>query len=78
MICQGLEGAGAEASLASQLRDKKSRLAAMLEERETQSATLCQEVTKLTAALQEYQNVVQVRGTGSEKEKFNVWVLIGM
>ncbi|XP_051922340.1 uncharacterized protein si:ch73-95l15.5 [Hippocampus zosterae] len=59
VICQGLEGGGAEASLASQLRDKESRLAAMLEERETQSTTLCQEVTKLTAALQEYQNVVQ-------------------
>ncbi|XP_077577984.1 uncharacterized protein LOC144199953 isoform X2 [Stigmatopora nigra] len=61
VISQGLVGGGAEAALASQLRDKQSRLVAVLEERETESATLCREVTKLSVALQEYQNVVQSR-----------------
>ncbi|XP_057691447.1 E3 ubiquitin-protein ligase BRE1A [Corythoichthys intestinalis] len=61
VIGQGLVGGGAEAALASQLRDTQSRLVAVLEERETESATLCREVTKLSAALQEYQNVVQSR-----------------
>lgn len=32
-----------------------------LEDREANSATLCNEVTKLTTALQEYQDMVQVR-----------------
>ncbi|XP_061918710.1 uncharacterized protein si:ch73-95l15.5 [Entelurus aequoreus] len=59
VIGQGLPGGGAEASLASQLREKQSHLAALLAEREGHSATLCQEVTKFTAALQEYQTVVQ-------------------
>ncbi|XP_077455390.1 uncharacterized protein LOC144073443 [Stigmatopora argus] len=61
VISQGLAGGGAEAALASQLRDTQIRLVAVLEERETESATLCREVTKLSVALQEYQNVVQSR-----------------
>ncbi|XP_054637741.1 uncharacterized protein si:ch73-95l15.5 isoform X2 [Dunckerocampus dactyliophorus] len=59
VICQGLAGGGAEATLASQLREKQSHLAALLKEREGHSTTLCQEVTKLTAALQDYQTVVE-------------------
>ncbi|CAJ1062834.1 uncharacterized protein si:ch73-95l15.5 [Xyrichtys novacula] len=38
-----------------------AQLAAWLEEREGNSATLCNEVTKLTAALQEYQDMVQTQ-----------------
>lgn len=48
MIGQGLTGGGAQ-------------LAALLEEREGNSATLCNEVTKLTTALQEYQDMVQTQ-----------------
>lgn len=48
MIGQGLAGGGAQ-------------LAALLVDKEENSATLCSEVTKLTAALQEYQDMVQVR-----------------
>nr|XP_043889766.1 BICD family-like cargo adapter 1 [Solea senegalensis] len=40
--------------------------AALLEEREVNSATLCQEVTKLTTALQEYQDMVQ-----SQQQKYS-------
>lgn len=40
--------------------------AAWLEDREGNSATLCQEVTKLTTALQEYQDMVQVRVDGDD------------
>ncbi|XP_030604858.1 uncharacterized protein LOC115793853 [Archocentrus centrarchus] len=36
-----------------------AELAALLRDQEESSATLCQEVTKLTAALQEYQDMVQ-------------------
>ncbi|XP_073341636.1 uncharacterized protein [Pagrus major] len=46
LIGQGLAGGGAQ-------------LAALLEDREGNSATLCEEVTKLTTALQEYQDMVQ-------------------
>ncbi|KAM9852005.1 uncharacterized protein ACBR49_005107 isoform 1-T2 [Aulostomus maculatus] len=59
VIGQGLAGGGAEAALASQLKEKESQLAALLEDREGNSATMCQEVSKLTMALQEYQNMVQ-------------------
>ncbi|XP_074539813.1 uncharacterized protein LOC141800875 [Halichoeres trimaculatus] len=38
-----------------------TQLAAWLEEREGNSATLCNEVTKLTTALQEYQDMVQTQ-----------------
>ena len=61
MIGQGLTGGGAEAALASQLKEKESQLAALLKDREGNSTTMCQEVAKLTAALQEYQTMVQVR-----------------
>lgn len=37
-----------------------AELAAMLKDQEESSATLCQEVTKLTTTLQEYQDMVQV------------------
>ncbi|XP_042279165.1 uncharacterized protein si:ch73-95l15.5 isoform X1 [Thunnus maccoyii] len=59
VIGQGLTGGGVEAALASQLKEKESQLAALLKDREGNSTTMCQEVTKLTAALQEYQTVVQ-------------------
>nr|XP_020500144.1 GRIP1-associated protein 1-like [Labrus bergylta] len=48
VIGQDLAGGGAQ-------------LAAWLEEREGNSATLCNEVTKLTTALQEYQDMVQTQ-----------------
>ncbi|KAM6910491.1 uncharacterized protein FYW49_012432 [Xenentodon cancila] len=41
-----------------------AELAALLRDREGKSATLCQEVTKLTAALQEYQDIVQTQQEG--------------
>lgn len=49
---QQAEGGVAEGGVAE--------LAALLRDQEESSATLCQEVTKLTAALQEYQDMVQV------------------
>nr|XP_057909933.1 uncharacterized protein si:ch73-95l15.5 isoform X2 [Doryrhamphus excisus] len=64
VICQGLAGGGAEAALASQLKEKQSHLAALLKEREGHSAALCQEVTKLSATLKEYRTVVE-----SQQEK---------
>uniref|UniRef100_UPI003AAD9CAB uncharacterized protein n=1 Tax=Centroberyx gerrardi TaxID=166262 RepID=UPI003AAD9CAB len=59
VIGQGLSGGGAEAALASQLKEKESQLAHCLQNREANSATMCQEVTKLTTALQEFQLMVQ-------------------
>ncbi|KAM7383053.1 hypothetical protein PAMP_002739 [Pampus punctatissimus] len=59
VIGQGLAEGRAEAALASQLKEKESQLAALLKDREGNSATMCQEVTKLTTALQQYQTVVQ-------------------
>lgn len=59
VIGQGLPGGGAEAVLAAQLKEKESQLAAWLQNREENGATMCQEVTKLTTALQEYQAIVQ-------------------
>lgn len=61
VIGQGLPGSGAEPALASQLKERESQLAACLQNREENGATMCQEVAKLTAALQEYQAVVRVR-----------------
>ncbi|XP_072317698.1 uncharacterized protein [Eucyclogobius newberryi] len=48
-------------SLVSRLKEKESELAAVIKEREQNSATMCQEVTKLTTALQQYQNLVQAQ-----------------
>uniref|UniRef100_A0A667X4E9 Uncharacterized LOC115373698 n=2 Tax=Myripristis murdjan TaxID=586833 RepID=A0A667X4E9_9TELE len=59
VIGQGLPGSGSEPALASQLKERESQLAAWLQNREENGATMCQEVAKLTAALQEYQAVVQ-------------------
>lgn len=61
VIGHGLSGGGAEAALASQLKEKEIHLAAALKDREGNSAALCQEVTKLTSALQEYQTMVQTQ-----------------
>lgn len=61
MIGQGLSGGGAEAALASQLKEKDRLLSAGLQDREANCSTVWQEVAKLTAALQEYQATVQVR-----------------
>ncbi|KAM7421401.1 hypothetical protein PAMA_015501 [Pampus argenteus] len=60
VIGRGPAEGRAEAALASRLKEKESQLAALLKgDREGNSATMCQEVTKLTTALQDYQTVVQ-------------------
>lgn len=46
-----------------------AQLTELWEERERNSATLCQEVTKLTSTLQEYQELVQVRESEIVKRK---------
>ncbi|KAM4600776.1 uncharacterized protein ACJ7VT_020663 [Polymixia lowei] len=61
VIGQGLSGGGAETALAYQLKEKESLLATWLKEREENGATMCQEVTKLTTALQDYQAMVQTQ-----------------
>ncbi|XP_055083912.1 myosin-11 [Periophthalmus magnuspinnatus] len=48
-------------ALVSRLKEKQAELAAVIEEREENSTTMCQEVTKLTSALQEYQSLVQLQ-----------------
>lgn len=60
MISQGVSGGGAEGALASQLKEKESLVIAWLQDREEHSATMCQEFSKLTTALQDYQGIVQV------------------
>ncbi|XP_056142648.1 uncharacterized protein si:ch73-95l15.5 [Lampris incognitus] len=52
-------GGGTEAALVNQLQEKESLFAAWLQDREEKSATMCLEVTKLTAVLQDYQVTVQ-------------------
>lgn len=60
-----------------------AELVALLKDREGNSATLCAQVTKLTAALQEYQDMVQVRSDHQDFKdtlkkqtlRFNVWFL---
>ncbi|XP_034030080.1 uncharacterized protein si:ch73-95l15.5 [Thalassophryne amazonica] len=58
VIGQGLTGGGAEAALATQLKEE-IELAASLKDRERNSTTMCQEVTKLNAVLQEQQIMMQ-------------------
>ncbi|XP_061573363.1 uncharacterized protein si:ch73-95l15.5 [Cololabis saira] len=55
-----VEGPSA-AAIGQQPSVGRAELAALLREMEGNSATLCQEVTKLTAALQEYQDMVQTQ-----------------
>lgn len=62
MIGQRSSGDGTEA-LVSRLKDKETEVAAVIKDRVENSATMCQEVTKLTTALQQYQSLVQVRHT---------------
>ncbi|XP_045574359.1 uncharacterized protein isoform X2 [Salmo salar] len=59
VISQGVSGGGAEGALASQLKEKESLVIAWLQDREEHSATMCQEFSKLTTALQDYQGIVQ-------------------
>ncbi|XP_062321273.1 uncharacterized protein si:ch73-95l15.5 isoform X2 [Osmerus eperlanus] len=59
VIGHGMSGGRAEGALASQLQDKEALLTVWIKGRDEQSATLCQEVTKLTTALNDYQNMVQ-------------------
>ncbi|XP_076006675.1 uncharacterized protein LOC143001017 [Genypterus blacodes] len=59
VIGQGLSGGGAEAALASRLKEKESLLAAALQDREGNSSTVWQQVAKLSATLQEYQATLQ-------------------
>lgn len=74
VIGQGLAGGGAQP-------------AALLEDREENSATLCKEVTKLTTALQEYQDMMQVgcwhkKKTKKKKQKFlmysDLWIFLSL
>ncbi|XP_053700148.1 uncharacterized protein si:ch73-95l15.5 isoform X1 [Synchiropus splendidus] len=64
LIGQASAGGGAEAALASQLKERENRITSLLKDRELNGATMCQEVTKLTTVLQEYQAMVQTQQVG--------------
>lgn len=58
VLVDGSSGDKTEA-LVSRLKEKESEMTVVVKEREESSATMCQEVTKLTSALQQYQALVQ-------------------
>lgn len=60
--------------IGQQLAGGGAQQTALLEEREGISTTLCEEVTKLTTALQEYQDMVQVRYQHEER----IWTFLYM
>lgn len=65
VLADGSSGDKTEA-LVSRLKERETEMAAVVKEREESSATMCQEVTKLTTGLQQYQTLVQ-----SQQESHN-------
>lgn len=61
VIGQGMSGG--DSALANQLREKEVLLAACLKNREESSATVWEEVNKMTAVLQEYSEIHKVTHT---------------
>ncbi|KAG5856607.1 hypothetical protein ANANG_G00009720 [Anguilla anguilla] len=61
VIGQGVSGGGAEGALACQLKEKETLLAGWLTDREEESATLWQEVTRLTEVLNDSETLMQTQ-----------------
>ncbi|KAJ8354531.1 hypothetical protein SKAU_G00220980 [Synaphobranchus kaupii] len=64
VIGQGVPGGEAEGALAYQLKEKETLLAGWLKDREEDSASLWQEVTRLTAALKNSETLMQTQRAG--------------
>jgi len=60
LIGRGLEGGGAESGLVNQLREKEALLVASFRDREELSTTMLQEISRLSSALTDAENLILV------------------
>ncbi|XP_056126765.1 uncharacterized protein si:ch73-95l15.5 [Rhinichthys klamathensis goyatoka] len=58
LIGRGLEGGGAESGLVNQLREKEALLVASFRDREELSTTMLQEISRLSSALTDAENLI--------------------